>query len=90
MKVEIEQVSQICKKMSVALPPELVDQEVDKAYLNLQKQVKIKGFRPGKAPLPCCKGILKHRLRKMLFQPWCRIPTPGLWMKQRWYPFPSL
>jgi len=64
MKVEIEQVSPIRKKMSVALPPELVDQEVDKAYLNLQKQVKIKGFRPGKAPLALLQRYFKAQVEE--------------------------
>ncbi len=64
MKVEIEQVSPIRRKMSVALPPELVDQEVDKAYLNLQKQVKIKGFRPGKAPLPLLQRYFKAQVEE--------------------------
>ena len=64
MKVEIEQVSPIRKKMSVALPPEVVDQEVDKAYLNLQKQVKIKGFRPGKAPLALLQRYFKAQVEE--------------------------
>jgi len=32
MKIELEQVSPIRKKMTVVLPSELVDKEVDKAY----------------------------------------------------------
>jgi len=64
MKVEIEQVSPIRKKMSVALPPEQVDQEVDKAYLNLQKQIKLRGFRPGKAPLALLQRYFKAQIEE--------------------------
>ncbi|MCX5895319.1 MAG: trigger factor [Proteobacteria bacterium] len=64
MKVEIEHVSPIREKMTVALPPELVDREVDKAYLNLQKDIKLKGFRPGKAPLSLLQRYFKAQIEE--------------------------
>jgi len=59
MKIELEQVSPIRKKMTVVLPSELVDKEVDKAYSKLQKSVRLRGFRPGKAPLPILQRYFK-------------------------------
>jgi len=51
MKVNVEDISAVKKKMHVEIPKEDVIRELDKAYKNLKHNVKIKGFRPGKAPL---------------------------------------
>ena len=59
MKIELEQVSPIRKKMTVVLSSELVDKEVEKAYSKLQKSVRLRGFRPGKAPLPILQRYFK-------------------------------
>jgi len=57
MKVSVEQLSAIERKVRVELPQETVRRELDKAYRELSRTVKIKGFRPGKVPL----DILKRR-----------------------------
>jgi trigger factor len=64
MKVEIEHLSPICKKMSVALPPEIVNREVEKAYQKLQKNIKLRGFRPGKAPLALLEQYFKAQVEE--------------------------
>ena len=64
MKIELEQVSPIRKKMTVVLPAELVDKEVDKAYSKLQKAVRLRGFRPGKAPLPILQRYFKAQVEE--------------------------
>ena len=64
MKVEIEQLGPIRKKMSVALPPELVDREVEKAYLKLQQEIRLKGFRPGKAPRALLQRYFKAQVEE--------------------------
>lgn len=50
MKVEIEEVSPILKKLRFELPPELYKKALDRAYDKLNKKVQIKGFRKGKVP----------------------------------------
>ena len=57
MKVSVEQLSATERKVHVELPQETVRKELDKAYRELSRTVKIKGFRPGKVPL----DILKRR-----------------------------
>jgi len=57
MKVSVEQLSATERKVHVELPQETVGRELDKAYRELSRTVKIKGFRPGKVPL----DILKRR-----------------------------
>jgi len=50
MKVTVEDRSSVKKILHIEVPAEEVVQELDKAYAQLKKTAKIKGFRPGKAP----------------------------------------
>ncbi|MDO8644840.1 MAG: trigger factor, partial [bacterium] len=55
MKFELkktEELSPIKKKMTIAVPLKEVESALDRAYLEIQKKAKLKGFRPGKAPRP--------------------------------------
>ncbi len=49
-KVEIENLSEVKRKLKIAVPSTEVTQEVDRAYRELGKRAKVKGFRPGKVP----------------------------------------
>jgi trigger factor len=50
MKVTIEDISPVQKRLSVEVPPGVVTGELDSAYKRLNRNVSIKGFRKGKAP----------------------------------------
>ncbi|MGQ9499130.1 MAG: trigger factor [Dissulfurimicrobium sp.] len=50
MKVTIDDIGPIQKRLSIELPPDMVVKELDSAYARLNKTVKIKGFRQGKTP----------------------------------------
>lgn len=50
MKIEVEQLSPVERKVSVEVPWETVRDELDEAYRALSKRAKVKGFRPGKVP----------------------------------------
>jgi trigger factor len=50
MKVEVEDISAIKKRIHVVLQPEQVAKEFDSMYRRINRSVKIKGFRPGKVP----------------------------------------
>ncbi len=50
MKISIEDVSSVRKKISFEIPQETVHGELEKAYRNYQKQVQIRGFRAGRVP----------------------------------------
>lgn len=52
MKIQVEAVSPVEKKVVVEVDAERVARELDKAYAQLGRRVKIKGFRPGKVPRP--------------------------------------
>ncbi len=59
MKVEVENLSGHFKKLKFEIPAEKVTQSVDGYYKNLQKEVQVKGFRKGKAPLNMVKEMYK-------------------------------
>jgi trigger factor len=50
MKVQIENTGPFEKKIFFEIPREIVSQEVDSTYRTLNRNVKVKGFRPGKVP----------------------------------------
>ena len=52
MKVNVEELSQVRRQVTVELPASEVDKTLNKIYKQLKARVKIKGFRPGKAPRP--------------------------------------
>jgi trigger factor len=50
METSIEEISQVKKRINVEIEAEEVTKKLDKAYKEFSKKVKVKGFRPGKAP----------------------------------------
>ncbi len=52
MKIDVETVSAVQKKVAIELPWTKVQEELDEAYKGLAKRAKVKGFRPGKVPRP--------------------------------------
>jgi trigger factor len=50
MKIQVEAVSPIEKKVTVEIDAAQVAKEVDRAYVGLGRRVKLPGFRPGKVP----------------------------------------
>ncbi len=50
VKVNSEEISPTKKRLEVEIPPPQVQEAVDALYRDLNKRVRIKGFRPGKTP----------------------------------------
>ena len=50
LQVEMENLSEVKRKLRIVVPSEEVVQEVERAYRELGKRAKVKGFRPGKVP----------------------------------------
>ena len=50
LKVEMENLSEVKRKLTIEVPSTEVTQAVDRAYRELAKKAKVKGFRPGKVP----------------------------------------
>jgi trigger factor len=63
MKVTVEDVSNIKKKITVIVPKDAVNTAVEDAYTELNKKAKIKGFRPGKVPRHLLKSMFRDQVR---------------------------
>ena len=50
LQVEMENLSEVKRKLRIVVPSDEVVQEVERAYRELGKRAKVKGFRPGKVP----------------------------------------
>jgi trigger factor len=60
MKVQVEEVSPIERRLSIEVDAAFVAQELNNAYGRLSREVKIAGFRPGKVP----RRILEQRFKQ--------------------------
>lgn len=63
MQVHVEDISPVQKKITIEIPAERVDEEIDKAYSAIQKKAKLQGFRPGKAPMNLIKRTYADAMR---------------------------
>ena len=72
MKVQVENIDSVRKKVEVVLPDEKINELRETIYSELQKQAKIKGFRPGKVPRPMIisyyKEYIDDELKKRMVQ----------------------
>jgi trigger factor len=50
MQVSVEDINSVKKTLHIEIPEADVTRELDKAYNELKKKAKVKGFRPGKVP----------------------------------------
>jgi trigger factor len=62
MKVQVEEISPIERKLSIEVENAQVAQELDRAYSTLGRRVKVPGFRPGKVP----RRILEQRFKEQV------------------------
>lgn len=64
MKVQIENIGPFEKKLIFEIPPDIVNQELDTTYRNLNRTVKLKGFRPGKVPRSILERYYKAQVEE--------------------------
>lgn len=57
MKVQLENKSELERKLNIEVPAEIVNNFFKKATVKAQKESNLKGFRPGKAPLDTVKKV---------------------------------
>jgi trigger factor len=62
MQVTVENLNSVKKKLHIEIPNDVVVQELDKAYKNLKKTAKIKGYRPGKTPRSVLERLFKKNV----------------------------
>ncbi len=62
MKIQVEAVSPVEKKVTVEIDPDRVSKEIASGYASLGRRVKLKGFRPGKAPRHVLERSFKEQV----------------------------
>jgi FKBP-type peptidyl-prolyl cis-trans isomerase (trigger factor) len=62
MKVELTDVSETKKTLTVEVPPDVVDSEISRITQGYARQARIPGFRPGKAPA----HVVRKRFREQI------------------------
>lgn len=72
MKIDVDEISPVQRKIRVELPAETVAHEFSRAYHDLGRRVRVKGFRAGKTPRSVLQGIygdeLKGQVRSQLVE----------------------
>jgi trigger factor len=63
MQVSIDEVNATRRKLAVEVPVEEVAAEFDRAFGRVQKQAKLKGFRPGRAPRSVVEKLFGDQVR---------------------------
>jgi trigger factor len=64
MQVSVESVSKLERRMTVEVPAERIDDEVESRLRSMKGRAQIKGFRPGKVPLK----VVKQHYGKGVYQ----------------------
>lgn len=72
MQVQVEEISAVKRKVSVEVPAERVNAEIEKAFAGIQKKATLSGFRKGKAPLQMIKkfyrGAMQDEVMRRLYE----------------------
>ena len=50
MEYDVEELEELKRKLTITIPEEVVSKRISAAYKQLNKEMKIPGFRPGKIP----------------------------------------
>jgi len=63
MQVTVEEVNPTRRKLAIEVPLEAVTAEIDRAFGRVQRESKLKGFRPGKAPRSVLEKYFGEQVR---------------------------
>lgn len=63
MKTEFTDISETRKTLSIEIPSEIVDAEINRIARDYSRQARLPGFRPGKVP----QSLAKKRFREQIF-----------------------
>jgi len=64
MQVSVEELDGLERRMTVAVPPEKIDPEIQTRLADLAKKIRFDGFRPGKVPFKVVKRLYGPRVRQ--------------------------
>lgn len=66
MKVEVEDISAVEKRVEIEVPLERVKDEVEEKFDEVKRTAHVKGFRPGKAPRKILERLFKDYIGEMV------------------------
>jgi len=67
IKVEMETVDPVRRRLAVEVPAEEVREEIERAYGNLGRHAQVRGFRPGRTPRPVLEQMFGDQVRAEVF-----------------------
>ena len=67
-KVDVETVDSVRRRLAVEVPAEEVSAEIEKAYAQLARGAKVRGFRQGRVPRPVIERLFGDRVRAEVFE----------------------
>ena len=62
MKTEFQDITQTQKRITIEIPSDVVDKEIDRVTKDYSKQARLPGFRPGKVP----PSVVKQRFKDQI------------------------
>jgi len=68
MQLTIEDISPVEKRVDFEIPWSDVEPKLDKAYDELRREVRLKGFRPGKVPRQVVERLYRHKVENEVAQ----------------------
>ena len=77
MKLEVTELGPVKRAIKIEVPEDVVNQEFDRVYTDLKRQVRVPGFRPGKAPV----AMLEKRYAKAVAQDVVQRLVPTYYQK---------
>jgi len=86
MKVNVEDISSIKKKVNVEIAEDQVTKEVDSFYSELRRKAKIKGFRPGRVPRNILERHFKDYVKAEVIQKLIENTYPGVLSENNLHP----
>jgi len=64
MSANVENISQLERRLNISLPPTEIDDEVQNRLKNLARKIKMDGFRPGKVPFKVVAQHYEEQVRR--------------------------
>ena len=77
MKLEVTELGLVKRAIKIEVPEDVVNEAFDRVYADLKRQVRVPGFRPGKAPL----AMLEKRYAKAVEQDVIQRLVPDYYRK---------
>ncbi len=63
LKIDLKELDGLVREVSVEIPAEAVNSEIEKQFAEVRKKVTLKGFRKGKAPMERIKSIYGNEVK---------------------------